>query len=111
MSIAFIHSMHSKTNTHGPGCIFMNTGHDTEGFPSSGAWISYALGSENENLPTYVAIPDLEFEQQLQLNLGDSLIQVISFGEAHSPGDISVWLPNEKTPDTHNPYPYLPQVY
>ena len=60
--IAFLHSMHSKTNTHGPGCVFMNTGHDTEGFPSSGAWISYALGSENENLPTYVAIPDIRGE-------------------------------------------------
>ena len=47
--IAFIHSMTSKTNTHGPGCVFMNTGHATEGFPSAGAWLSYALGSANEN--------------------------------------------------------------
>ena len=31
--IAFIHSMTSKTNTHGPGCVFMNTGHAPEGFP------------------------------------------------------------------------------
>jgi hypothetical protein len=60
--IAFVHSLHSKTNTHGPGCVFMNTGHATEGFPSAGAWLSYALGSENENLPTYVAIPDIRGE-------------------------------------------------
>ncbi len=60
--IAFWHSMHSKTNTHGPGCVFMNTGHATEGFPSAGAWTSYALGSENDNLPTYVAIPDIRGE-------------------------------------------------
>lgn len=60
--IAFVHSLHSKTNTHGPGCVFMNTGHPTEGFPSAGAWLSYALGSENENLPTYVAIPDIRGE-------------------------------------------------
>ena len=60
--IAFVHSMTSKTNTHGPGCIFMNTGHATEGFPSTGAWLSYALGSENENLPAYVAIPDIRGE-------------------------------------------------
>lgn len=60
--IAFVHSMESKTNTHGPGCVFMNTGHDTEGFPSAGAWMSYALGSENENLPAYVAIPDIRGE-------------------------------------------------
>src|SRR4051812_29193476 len=50
--IAFIHSMQSKTNTHGPGCVFMNTGHVQEGFPSAGAWLSYAMGSANDNLPT-----------------------------------------------------------
>lgn len=60
--IAFIHSMHSKSNTHGPGCIFMNTGHTTEGFPGAGAWCSYALGNENENLPAYVAITDIRGE-------------------------------------------------
>lgn len=60
--MAFVHSMTSKTNTHGPGCIFMNTGHPTEGFPSAGAWLGYALGSANENLPTYVAIPDIRGE-------------------------------------------------
>ena len=60
--IAFVHSMQSKTNTHGPGCIFMNTGHPTEGFPSAGAWVSYAMGSDNENLPTYVAITDIRGE-------------------------------------------------
>ncbi len=60
--IAFLHAMYSKTNTHGPGCVFMNTGHDTEGFPSAGAWTSYALGTENENLPTYVAISDIRGE-------------------------------------------------
>jgi len=56
--IAFLHAMTSKSNTHGPGCVFMNTGHPTEGFPSAGAWVGYALGTANENLPTYVAIPD-----------------------------------------------------
>lgn len=60
--IAFIHSMQSKTNTHGPGCVFMNTGAIFEGFPSAGAWVSYALGTANENLPAYVAIPDIRGE-------------------------------------------------
>jgi len=60
--IAFIHSMTSKSNTHGPGCIFMNTGHTIEGFPAAGAWCSYALGSDNENLPAYVAITDIRGE-------------------------------------------------
>ena len=60
--IAFFHAMTSKTNTHGPGCVFLNTGHLTEGFPSSGAWVSYALGAENRDLPTYVALPDVRGE-------------------------------------------------
>ena len=60
--IAFVHSMTSKTNTHGPGCVHMNTGNVAEGFPSAGAWVSYALGSANDNLPTYVALPDVRGE-------------------------------------------------
>ena len=60
--IAFVHSMTSKSNTHGPGCVFMNTGHTTEGFPAAGSWVSYALGSANKNLPAYVALPDVRGE-------------------------------------------------
>jgi hypothetical protein len=56
--ICFIHSLTSKTNTHGPGENFMSTGFTLDGFPSMGAWVNYALGSENEELPAYVAIPD-----------------------------------------------------
>ena len=60
--MAFIHSMTSRTNTHGPGCIAMNTCFTREGFPSAGAWISYGLGSLNDNLPTFVSIQDLRGE-------------------------------------------------
>ena len=60
--LAFIHSMTSRSNTHGPGCIAMNTCFTREGFPSAGAWVSYALGTLNENLPTYVAVQDLRGE-------------------------------------------------
>lgn len=60
--MAFIHSMSSKTNTHGPGCINMNSCFTREGFPSAGSWVSHALGSLNEDLPTYVAIQDLRGE-------------------------------------------------
>ncbi|MDX1982433.1 MAG: DUF1501 domain-containing protein [Bryobacteraceae bacterium] len=57
--MAFLHAMTTKTNTHGPACVMMNTGYVFEGFPSAGAWLSHALGSENDNLPAYVAIPDI----------------------------------------------------
>jgi hypothetical protein len=56
--LCFVHSLTSKTNTHGPGECFMSTGFTQEGYPSMGAWVSYGLGSENRNLPAYVAIPD-----------------------------------------------------
>ena len=56
--LCFIHSLTSKTNTHGPGENFMSTGFTLDGFPSMGAWTSYALGSENEELPAFVSIPD-----------------------------------------------------
>ncbi|MDX2030431.1 MAG: DUF1501 domain-containing protein [Blastocatellia bacterium] len=60
--IAFIHSMTSRSNTHGPASVFMNTGSVREGFPAAGAWASYALGSLNDNLPTFVAITDVRGE-------------------------------------------------
>jgi hypothetical protein len=56
--LCFIHSMTAKSNTHGPAENQMSTGFVLDGFPSMGAWVSYALGTENENLPAFVAIPD-----------------------------------------------------
>jgi hypothetical protein len=56
--IAFIHSLTSKSNTHGPAENFLSTGTPLDGFPSLGSWVTYALGSESQNLPAYVAIPD-----------------------------------------------------
>ena len=56
--MCFIHSLTGKTNTHGPGENFMSTGYTLDGFPSMGAWVTWALGSANDELPAYVAIPD-----------------------------------------------------
>ncbi len=56
--ICFVHSMTNKSNTHGPAENVMNTGFAFDGFPSMGAWISFALGSESRDLPAFVAIED-----------------------------------------------------
>lgn len=56
--LCFVHSMTANSNTHGPAENQMSTGFTLEGFPSMGAWVSYALGSENQSLPSFVAIPD-----------------------------------------------------
>ena len=66
--IAFIHSLTSKTNTHGPAENFLSTGFVPDGFPSIGAWLTYALGSENGNLPAFVAIPDPRGVPQASVN-------------------------------------------
>ena len=66
--LCFIHSMQGKTNTHGPGENFMSTGNALDGFPSMGAWVTYALGSEDESLPAYVAIPDPRGKPQNSVN-------------------------------------------
>jgi len=54
----FLHSLHTQTSAHPQGENFMNTGFTMEGFPSFGAWVTYALGSENAELPAFVAIND-----------------------------------------------------
>ncbi len=56
--LCFIHSMTAKSNTHGPAENQMGTGFTLEGFPSAGAWVSYALGTVANDLPAFVAIPD-----------------------------------------------------
>ena len=56
--LCFIHSMTAKSNTHGPAENQMSTGFTLDGFPSMGAWVSYALGTANQDLPAFVALPD-----------------------------------------------------
>ncbi|MAR09380.1 MAG: sulfatase [Blastopirellula sp.] len=66
--MCFVHSLTGKTNTHGPGENFMSTGYTLDGFPSMGAWVTWALGSENQELPAYVAIPDPRGTPQSSVN-------------------------------------------
>ena len=56
--IAFIHNMVGKTGVHSQGTLLQTTGFNRPGFPGMGCWVSYGLGSMNENLPTFVVLPD-----------------------------------------------------
>jgi len=54
--LCVIHSMQTEQINHGPGITFMQTGHPLPGRPSIGAWLSYGLGSENRELPSFVVM-------------------------------------------------------
>lgn len=54
----FFHALSTDTSAHPQGENFMNTGFTMEGFPSFGSWVTYALGTENQELPSFVAIND-----------------------------------------------------
>ena len=66
--MCFVHSVTTKTNSHGPAENVMSTGFTLDGFPSIGAWVSYALGSEASDLPAFVAIPDPRGKPQSSVN-------------------------------------------
>ena len=54
--LCFIKSMHTEAINHDPGITFFQTGAQLAGRPSIGAWLSYGLGSMNQDLPTFVAM-------------------------------------------------------
>jgi hypothetical protein len=58
--LCMIRSMRTEHNNHTEGLVMFNTGKIFPGRPALGSWISYALGSENQNLPAYVVLRDPE---------------------------------------------------
>lgn len=71
--MCFIKSMHSDAVNHDPAMTFMSTGAQLPGRPSMGAWLSYGLGSLNDNLPSFVVlITKGAVDQPLSTRLWDS---------------------------------------
>lgn len=54
--LCLIRSLHTEAINHDPAMTLLQTGHQVPGRPSLGAWLSYGLGSTNENLPTFVVM-------------------------------------------------------
>ena len=54
--MCFIRSMHTEAINHEPAITYMQTGNQITGRPCLGAWVSYGLGSLNDNLPTFVVL-------------------------------------------------------
>lgn len=57
--MAFIYSLQNKSALHGPAMFMMNSGFIRPGFPSMGSWVTYGLGCETNNLPSFVVLPDV----------------------------------------------------
>jgi hypothetical protein len=58
--LCLVRSMFSEHNNHTEGLVMMNTGKIFPGRPALGSWVTYALGTENQNLPSYVVLRDPE---------------------------------------------------
>ena len=56
--LALIRSVYASSNDHGPALFHMNTGNILAGHPSMGSWITYGLGSQNQNLPGFIVFTD-----------------------------------------------------
>ena len=54
--LCFVRSMHTEAINHDPAVTFVQTGSQQAGRPAMGAWLSYGLGSENENLPSFIVL-------------------------------------------------------
>jgi hypothetical protein len=56
--LAIIYSCYTETNNHSPALFQINTGMSRMGFPCVGSWITYGLGTENQNLPAFMVMYD-----------------------------------------------------
>ncbi len=56
--MAFLHSCHTESNNHSPALFMINTGSTRMGFPCVGSWMTYGLGSESRDLPSFVVMSD-----------------------------------------------------
>ncbi len=56
--MTFIYSMLARSSNHTPATFQMNSGFIRNGFPSLGSWVSYGLGTENQDLPAFIVLPD-----------------------------------------------------
>ncbi len=97
----FFHALSTQTSAHPQGENFMNTGFTMEGFPSFGAWVTYALGTENSDLPAFVAINDVRgLARSGKNNFGNGFLpaafQGTDFNAQNPPGN--VYRPSSLSP-------------
>ena len=89
--ICVVRSMWAEIPNHEPCITLMNTGANLLGRPSMGSWITYGLGTENENLPGYVVLTPTE-----PLTIGSPLVE-LGIPAGGAPGNCSSTTPGSKT--------------
>lgn len=94
--IALIRSMHVDAINHDPAVTFFGTGNQQPGRPTMGAWISYGLGSDNENLPAFVVLTSGSGGQALQARYwGNGFLSATYQGvQLRSQGDPVLYVSN-----------------
>ena len=81
--MCFIRSMHTEAINHEPAITYMQTGNQVTGRPCLGSWVSYGLGSLNENLPTFVVLVAKPTEHRAGAgDLGPALVVGLPAGRA-----------------------------
>jgi hypothetical protein len=102
--LCFVKSLHTTAINHDPAITFLQTGFQIAGRPSVGAWISYGLGSENDNLPAFVAMLSGKGDQPLYDRLwGPGFLPSVHQGVRFRSGEDPVLFLN-------NPDGFTPQL-
>jgi hypothetical protein len=93
--IAIVNSMTTTAFNHAPAQIFMNTGSTIFGRPSMGAWVTYGLGSESQNLPAFVVLSSAGGTSGGSGNWGAGFLPTVYQGVAfRRSGDPILYLTN-----------------
>ena len=72
--ICFVHSMHTDIPEHAGAMMMMNAGHLQPSRPSMGSWLVYGLGTENQNLPGFVAMSPRAQPRNKMANWGNAFL-------------------------------------
>ncbi len=98
--MCFLKSLHTDEFNHGPAQLFMLTGFGRFGRPSIGSWLTYGLGSENQNLPGFVVLVTGQVLGAGNSAWGSGFLPTVYQGiEFRSQGDPVLFLSNPKGVD------------
>ncbi len=98
--LCVVRSMHTDGSAHGEALLNLHTGHSNLLRPSVGAWVSYGLGSESENLPAFITISPPRGHGGVQ-NYGSAFLPAVHQGTAIGAAEIPI--ANAKISNITNP--------